>query len=293
MNNLPLQNTSEWLEWRKGKIGASMVPIIMGESPYTTPLELWKRTLGFSKDLQQHAGMRYGHEMESEVRGMANVKYNTHFEPLVIQHPNHAWAIASLDGISECGRFIIEIKCCNEKDHKIAKKGKIPPKYNPQVHWQILIAKAANPEFESHYYVSFHKGEMVSFESTYDEKYAEKCFHECEHFHGLLESYTPPPHCERDYFKIEDEEFGKIAIQWMSAKNTLEEAKKQEKYFRDQLVDFTDDGNCEGFGVRMTRVKRAGTIDTEKLYQDYGIEEEDLSKYRKDQIGFWKVSIIE
>ena len=68
MNNLPKQNTPEWLEFRKNKIGASDIPIIMGLSPYSTPLQLWKRKLGFLEEMQMNDCMRFGNENESIIR---------------------------------------------------------------------------------------------------------------------------------------------------------------------------------------------------------------------------------
>jgi len=38
---IPEQNTPEWLAFRKGKITASKIPVIMGESPYQTAYGLY------------------------------------------------------------------------------------------------------------------------------------------------------------------------------------------------------------------------------------------------------------
>ena len=36
------QGSKEWLALRNNKIGASDAPIIMGESSWTTPFQLWQ-----------------------------------------------------------------------------------------------------------------------------------------------------------------------------------------------------------------------------------------------------------
>lgn len=287
------QNTSEWLEFRRTRVGASDVPVIMGISPYSTPLQLWKRKLGFTAELPQHAGMKRGHDLEPMARDLATQKLKKIFTPETIQHPNHKWAMASLDGVSQDGTTIVEIKCPNEDDHKKAKKGKVPDKYFPQVQWQMFVYKALNEDFEKLVYCSYRDEELVTVEVPYDENYMNKCFYECEQFAFCLENYTPPAPTERDHVTIEDEEFGTYAIAYINAKKNLEEAKKQEAYWKEKLVSFTDDGNCEGYGVKLTRVEQRGSIDWDKVLAHYKIDKEELDEFRKEQIGFWRITVVE
>lgn len=291
--SLPEQNTEEWKLWRQNKIGASDVPIILGVSPYSTALQLWKRKLGFTAEIVQHAGMRKGHEMESHIRGLANSHLDSHFEPLTIQHPQHEWAIASLDGASDDKRFVIEIKYANKDDHAGARKGIIPEKYMPQVQWQMFIYKALFEEFESLYYCSWNNNDFVCFEIPFQDDFINKCFYECEQFFNCLDTYTPPAPSNKDHIDIDDDEFGKAAIEWIQAKTTFDEAKKQEAYYKKKLISFTDDGNCEGYGVRLTRVEQKGNIDWDRVCADFEIDKTALDKYRKEQVGFWRIAVTD
>lgn len=287
MSKLPDQNTEEWLEWRRQKIGASDIPIILGVSPYCTPLTLWKRKLGFENAPPMHAGMKFGHDNEPRVRELMQQKLEMRFDPETKQHQEHEWAIASLDGYNEEKGVIIEIKCCNANDHEKAQEGKVPEKYYPQVQWQMFVANVKDA-----YYCSFHKEDLEFFKVDYDEDFIEKTFQEALHFHECLVDYDPPAPSEKDHIEINDPEFGKVAIEWQKAKEFLDEAKKQEKYYKDQLVAFTDDGNCQGFGVRLTRVEQEGRIDWDAVCKEYKIKKSDLEKFRKEQVGFWRASII-
>ena len=66
--NLPSMSHEEWLEWRREGIGASDAPVIMGVSPWTTPLQLWEnKLLGKSGQLET-SSMRRGKDMEKEAR---------------------------------------------------------------------------------------------------------------------------------------------------------------------------------------------------------------------------------
>lgn len=280
------QNTSEWLAWRKDKIGASDIPIIMEVSPYSTPLQLWKRKLGFLPEQVQHSGMRWGHENEGVVRERMQIKYGKRIDPVTCVSSTLDWAIASLDGLDE-DNVIYEIKNCNADDHEIARQGKIPEKYIPQVQWQLFCCNA-----ELCRYVSCHKEEDIVVEWRFDPLTLSYIISKAIEFKECLDTYIEPSLTDRDHLVIDDPEFGEAALEWQKAKMNLDEAKKQEAYWKEKLVDLTDDSNCEGYGVRLTRVNQKGNIDWEKVCKIHNINKSELEGYRKPQIGFWKVSIV-
>lgn len=293
MSALPEQNTQEWLDFRKDKVGASDVPVIMGVSPYQTPYQLWKKKIGFQEESAPHQGMINGHNFESLARELANIEFEKVFHPQVVQHPDHDWAIASLDGLSTDGSCAIEIKHPNGEDHEKAKEGSIPDKYYPQVQWQLFILNACGYKIKNYYYVSVRGDDFVYVPVVYDETYMNKCFYLCEQFHECLINFTPPEMTENDYLHMDDPEFGQAALAYANAKRNLEEAKKQEEYWKQQLIAYSDDGNCEGFGVRLTRVCKQGAIDWDQVVKDHKIDKKSLDKYRKPQIGYWKVTLTD
>ena len=54
------QGTTEWLNWRKGVIGASDAPTIMGENPWRSPSYLLKEKLGNHKEWGGNEALRDG-----------------------------------------------------------------------------------------------------------------------------------------------------------------------------------------------------------------------------------------
>lgn len=282
------QNTQEWLDWRKDKIGASDLPIILGLSPYSTPLQLWKRKLGFEQSPNETASQRFGKDNESHVRELLQQEYGVRIDPATYVHPELPWAIASLDGVDENG-IIYEIKMANAEDHAMAKAGKVPTKYFPQTQWQLFV----HDDAKLCRYTSMHKGEKVVVEVEPSEAYIIEILEEATTFKECLDSYTPPELTEQDYQPIDDPEFGKAANEWMKAKEMLDEAKKQEEYWRNQLIEHTDDSNCEGYGVRLTRTNRTGNIDWDKVCEKHGIDKSNLEEFRKPQIGYWKITITQ
>ena len=62
------QNTEEGFEFRKTKIGSSDAPIIMGESPWKTPQQLWEEKMGLKESSYENAAIQRGKQLEAQAR---------------------------------------------------------------------------------------------------------------------------------------------------------------------------------------------------------------------------------
>src|SRR5271170_7079883 len=140
MHKQLVQNTPEWEEMRKTKVGASDAPVIMEVSPYKTPYQLWQEKLSLATSKQNYA-MQRGHEMEPMARAAFEELTGLMVTPMVKFHPLHAWMMASLDGVDVSGQNIAEIKCAGKEDHEIALSGQIPEKYFPQLQHQLEVCQ--------------------------------------------------------------------------------------------------------------------------------------------------------
>lgn len=58
---------TEWLDARKGGIGASEVGTILGVNPYETPYQLWRRKMGLDAPKQESFLMKAGHYLEDAI----------------------------------------------------------------------------------------------------------------------------------------------------------------------------------------------------------------------------------
>ena len=77
------QGSPEWLAMRRTKIGASDAPIIMGVSPWTTPLQLWEqKVLGTSR--AKTFFMQEGIDWEPKIREWYSNKTGLKFQPEVV-----------------------------------------------------------------------------------------------------------------------------------------------------------------------------------------------------------------
>lgn len=279
------QGTDAWLELRRGCVTASELPIIMGCSPWRTPLQLWREKVGLGARQEYNSSMAYGNDVELLVRQ----KY-PEYRPVVAVHSEHSWALASLDGWD--GERVLEIKAANREDHDSARHGLVPYKYMPQLSWQLFVTGA-----QEVVYASYYRGDIAEVRFARNEKYISECFVTAEMFWRAVIDLEPPEASERDYVQINDMDALLAAEKWKAAKLALNEAEEKERTLRERVLDFTDDGNCAIGDVRVCRVNRAGSVDWNKVW--CAIEEMvpevgsviDPAKYRKPSSGYWKLTI--
>ena len=160
------QSTGEWLSWRRGGIGASDAPVVMGLSPWQKEGELLLLKTGQKAERPANDAMERGKRLEP----VARLAYVNHtgvaVEPVCVQSREHDWMRASLDGLSTDGQHVVEIKCPGEKDHSLAAYGSVPEKYYPQL--QHILAVTGLGEI---YYWSFRFGHTVLLKVNRDDAF--------------------------------------------------------------------------------------------------------------------------
>lgn len=277
------QNTKDWLDFRKNKIGASDAPIILGISPWKTAYQLWLEKLDIvSSDFQSKA-MSRGLQMENEARINFSLFTGIEVEPKVMIHPKRDWMMCSLDGISKDEQFAVEIKCPGEKDHSIASSGRIPDKYYPQLQHQLEVCG-----LDMIYYYSFDGYDGCLIEVERDEKFISQMISKEEKFYECLQNFVSPTLTDRDYVQKKDELWEIASTNWKSVKSQLDAVEKQEKELRDVLISMADNKNIMGGGLKMTKCIRKGCIDYSQIPE---IKNVDLEKYRKESTQYYKINV--
>jgi putative phage-type endonuclease len=277
------QNTQEWVDLRKSKIGASDAPVIMGESPYKTPFQLWQEKLGITES-KMNFGMQRGHDLEPKARALFEEMTGLLAQPQVKFHRKRTWMMASLDAVDLSGKAIGEIKCPGADDHKQALEGRIPQKYFPQLQHQMEVC-----ELEEAFYFSFDGQKGVVLKEYRDEKYIKTLLEFEEVFYEHMMSLEPPELCERDYVPNNSSEWHSAANAWKEAKSLLEMAEETEDKWRKKLIDMAAEKNTLGSGVRLSKCIRKGNVDYSKVPALKGV---DLDPYRKKHAEFWKFSLV-
>jgi putative phage-type endonuclease len=277
-----IQGTPEWLEFRRSRIGASDAPVIMGESPWKTPYGLWLNKLGLEPDQVQTHRMKRGIEMEEAARQAFSALIGYKMSPAVKTDPELEWMIASLDGISEDGKIVVEIKCPGREDHATALSGKIPKKYTAQLQHQMYVCG-----LESMYYYSFDGTDGIALDVMVDRTYMKELFDKEAQFYYCMTNLIAPSLSERDYNHREDFPWRLAASKYFHAKTLIEDAEIRLEIAKKDLINLSEDKNCKGYGVSVKKIVRKGAIDYCKIPE---IQNVDLEIYRKDTTAFWKLT---
>jgi putative phage-type endonuclease len=269
------QNTPEWLEMRKKYIGASDAPIIMGVSPWATPLQLWERKLNLCEEKTQTQAMKSGNDLEPIARENFEKIAGVSVVPKVIFHPRNKWMMASMDGISSSGKTAVEIKCpFNPRDHETALKGEIPEKYVPQLQHQMEVC-----DLDRIFYYSYYQGKGVLLELDRHERYIQEMLREEESFYRCMKEMEPPRLTDRDFIERWDSEWQDLATQWATIQQQMKIYQDQEEELRKRLILISGGMNTTGCGLRLTKVVRKGSVDYKSIPE---LKNVDLDQYRKE-----------
>lgn len=142
------QNTPEWLELRKTKIGSSDANIIMGKSRFSSPYLLWldKTNQEIPEQHQKKDESTYiqdrGHAFEEKYRNLLEIEYGGDFPSTTIISENYPHLMASLDGFCEEKNLIAEFKLCGMEKLEMVKSGVMIDEYIPQVQFQLALSNA-------------------------------------------------------------------------------------------------------------------------------------------------------
>jgi len=274
------QNTPEWREFRRNKIGASDAAPILGISPYQTAFDLWEEKV-FGRERETTQAMARGTAMEDKARHVFERMTGIAMLPKVVLSKKHEWQMASLDGISLDEGTFVEIKCPSHEVHKMAENGEIPPYYYSQLQHQLCVL-----EVKMGFYFSFdgEKGAVV--EVTRDEKYIDDLLAKEEQFYQCLINRDPPALGERDYAVQETSDWIKLSEEWKVVASDLKSLEKKESELRKHLVDLTNGKNSKGNGILVTRSNPKGSVDYGKIPELIGV---DLEMYRKPSSERWTI----
>jgi len=270
------QNSSDWLQFRRYKIGASDAPIIMGVSPYKSPKQLLneKRT-GVSSTVM-HAGIQAGKDLEPYALSLLNAEKGLKMEPLVCQSDEYEYMIASYDGYDLEANVACEIKVPNLADHQLALSGKVPEKYYAQLQHQMLVSN-----LKSIIYCSYRDLDIAIVIVERDESYlksliaSEKEFYECMQDE---ESYA----LGYEENTLLDELFEKLQTFRAEKKELVKVLEDKEEKLKAAILALVGDKETKTYKTTIKKIYRT-TYDYKKMVEDYKC---NIEPYKKESF-FW------
>ena len=288
-------NHQQWLDWRRGGLGASDAPIVMGVSPFKTLRQLWEDKV-HGKEEEDNPGMKRGREMEEEARRSFEKIMDVSVFPTRKVHKDMDWLRATLDGIDLDEKVMVEIKCPNKEDHALALSKKVPEKYYPQCQHQMLVTGLS-----SMYYFSYDGENGVVLELRRNDDYIAEMLEKEKAFWSKVVNKTPLEFSEEDFLDLNNNiAWEQHAKAWRETKNELKRLEDKEKVIRQEMLKASNNKNAFGYGVKMAKSVCQGAIDykavlTEYLdnirshYPDVILPELDYDVFRKESFTKWTI----
>lgn len=278
------QGSVEWLEWRRTKVTATDASCIMGVNPWCTEYNRWQEKLGLIAGPEMNRSMQRGIEMEEFARHRFMELTGISVFPQVITSIEYPWMAASLDGLSLCGKYIVEVKCPGKADQESAQCGIVPEKYHPQLQHQLAVTG-----LDMAYYYSFDGEDGILLEVPRDQKYIDEMIIKEKKFYDCLVQFKAPELTDKDYTERNDNEWKEAAHLWKAKRFHLKNAEQEEKQARDHLLSLCVSKNSLGEGVKAQKIIKTGFVNYSEIPE---LQNVDLEKYRKPSSEYWKICEI-
>lgn len=270
------QGSKEWLEFRRTHVGASDSPKILSGATERLIQEKVHGKSGYKSEAMQR-----GHDLEPVARGLFEEKMGVKFSPAVATHGAIPWFSASLDGICQEKKEIVEIKCCSSEIHEGAKRGEIPRDHLIQIQHQLAVTG-----YDTAYYCHFNGQEIAIVPVEHDQRLIATIVRACGTFyHELCEAYKNPK--EEDLVPVFYHERGaSLMRELVDIRSRKTPLCDREKQLREEILEIAPDHNFILEGVLVHRSKGRVTYDTDQMKLD-GM---DLKKYEKHGKISWTIS---
>lgn len=279
-----VQNSLEWLQWRKGGIGSSDIAAIMGVSPWGTALTVYDEKAGISDGKKQTFAMKKGHDYEDEARKKFCDSTGLEFIPKCFQHDQYEFMRASIDGYNAEKNIILEIKVPGKKDMKMAIEGRIPEYYNIQMQWQMLVANCDLSFFMCYDPSSKHACTVTL---NRDQTWGTELQVEAQKFwENFLMGNTPEIKSkEKDH--ISDDQFLTVALAAKKIRKEMDYWETEWETVKKDILSFNRGKDFFGCGINVQKTAPRPSYDFEMMKAD-GV---DLEKYKKPGNGCgWRIS---
>ena len=275
-----VQGSQEWLDMRKNYIGASEAASIMGENPWTTPLQAWEQKVGVVAPPTENEAMRRGTRLEPFARNAFANEFGLDVYPKIVYHPHIKFMMASMDGLTLDGKEAVEFKCPGAKAHAMALKQIVPPYYVAQLQHQLACL-----ELDYIYYYSFDGENGVGFKVGRNEEYITRLIDTEKEWWYCVENFVSPEPMDADYEKkdwhLYEERVAEID-------RTMALLKKEREDIKKSLVIQARGRSCKSGGLSLRRTFPRGTVDYKAIPE---LLEMDLDPYRREPKETWTLRV--
>lgn len=302
-----VEDRKEWLKWRQTGIGSSDAPIIMGETKWRTPVELYMEKIADEpkEDDSNKWIKEKGNQVEARLRSLFEAVKCETFEPCRIMLAGTP-LLASLDGRSVDKRRIVEFKLVGNggkaaaknpdlKKWDMAKAGKVPDDYYHQVQHQLLVSNADVLFYCCYLYDAEDKGfknpmtldRMCIVEVKADLAWQKDYIQKAAAFWDCVEKKITPGLSKDDFKELKSAT--KLVTKFLQLKKKYEVIDSQIEELKTEILTLAKaDGHpnliCKG--VKIQNIQKQGSVDYSKVPQLAGV---NLDDYRKSGSNYWQI----
>jgi putative phage-type endonuclease len=260
----------EWHELRNrpGVVGGSDVGVILGLSPWKSPLSLYHEALGAVSDtVEQSMPMKIGTALEPVLLSLFESEHPALevFTIGTLGHVEHDWAHCNVDGLfrNSVGEWgILELKFSSQHWD-----GEPPANYRAQVMWYLHLTGLKSAKI-----AGLVGSRWVEYDIEYDEFEALALWDQVTKFRDMVLTQTPPDFdgSESTYQTMRElypmgaeaeEELGELGIHLCNAYDRLNEAKAHWTEMQSRTLaalDTKKHGVVDGVRVCSKQQKGAG-----------------------------------
>ena len=291
------QGTDEWKEWRRGGIGGSDAGVILGTSPYRTPLDVYNDKLGKpgKEDTSKEWIFKRGHEAEPQIRAIIESRYGMKLPPKTCQMEEVPVLRASLDGWNDTKKIGLECKLVGQENFELAKtKKKIPDHYYAQCQHNMLVTGGQKMIYAC---ASLEDaGEVIDVVINRNEEWIDGYLPKAADFWKMVQDQTPPPDTpsEANYTRIiADDNLKGLVSAYVKAKSDLEQAKERETKLAEEVtrvagIEKGHPSNVWLHGVTVSHFARKGSVKYDKIPELEGV---NLDEFRAPDSYVTKITV--
>ncbi|EAK8792535.1 hypothetical protein E7Q53_03565 [Campylobacter coli] len=222
------QGSAEWLNFRKGKITASIVASCIGEKGAFLSKEKAKELIQGVYEPYVSEAMKKGREYEELIRAKMEFIIGKDITPIVIQSLENELFMASLDGIDN-EKTIYEFKYStnNEEYEQVLKFKKPSPKYYAQVQFQLFVGG-----FEKCVFAVLNENDDLTYCMVKsDKEYQDFMLRKIDEF---IKDYLVNQ--KNDYKELEDTKAKNLTIEIIRLENTIKPIKEKLESLKKELI---------------------------------------------------------
>lgn len=275
------QNTQEWVEFRRSRLGASDIATLMFGTKSDIKELIRSKLTG--KDKFVTDAMKRGSMMEPEARLWFNNMYGYNAESVVALHDEYDWFMASLDFLDLQKGILLEIKCPVSPTIKAEDNA-----YYKRWWWQIQ-AQLSVTNLRSALLMIFSedRGSIKTSITTIDrdEDAIAQIIATGSDFMAKLKDMSVE---DCGLPEKSDDLHVFAALRWEAAKSDYDAAKIELDLAKEELVSLSENESFASNGVKVQKIEKKGEVDYKAIEILKGI---DLEVYRKPSSTYWKISL--